>query len=256
MTLIRNQTSRLIGGLTTKLIDIPGILTNPITAGRALQVASKQDGKTESQLVTVDGGNNLSSWLDYSGNGRDIPQGTGSKQPVYTLNAFNTHPGIVFDGDDFLRNISFPNFSTITMFVVAELDAGDARQSLVEVSRGTSNTGALFLIFDGDTFFRINGIGNDVGFTDPLPSKHIFTGTGDGTNIKLYADGVLKGTDTIATLAGTQNQLDVGDLASGGEFPLIGTIAEIIIYDRALSDPEREAVEQYLSPKWTVPLLI
>jgi hypothetical protein len=39
---------------------------------------------------------------------------------------------------------------------------------------------------------------------------------------------------------------------SGGGFALVGDICEIIIYNSALSDTDRAAVESYLMSKWGI----
>lgn len=68
-----------------------------------------------------------------------------------------------------------------------------------------------------------------------------------------YVDGVLKATTPSSNRASTAINNTIGRTAPG-EF-LIGSIGEIIIYDRALSTEERKSVENYLSKKWSIKLL-
>ena len=78
-----------------------------------------------------------------------------------------------------------------------------------------------------------------------------FDGTAGGAPMELWVDGASVDTDTSAGgLASSSTTLTVGSqLPSGGRL-LDGAIAEIIIYDAALSGTDRATVEAYLSSKW------
>ena len=74
-----------------------------------------------------------------------------------------------------------------------------------------------------------------------------------GTLQSISVNGATPTTNLSATSSATIDDFFIGTAGSGG-FPLIGSIAEIIIYDRNLSAAEIAAVNQYLADKWGVTL--
>lgn len=251
-------TKRFIPPLQRSLIKrLTRILENPVTSGLVFQVAAFQAGMTKNQLVDVNVSEEVASLNDYSGNDKDVTAVITILKPIYTLNAFNGNPAIRFNGLNLLRNTSFFDFSTITIFVVGEFDSPDFSQAMVDVSNGVlTNTGASIFYETDATKFRINdGVFKNAELTESLPAKHIFTGIVDGTNSKLYVDGDLKQTTLAGTLVETLTCLDIGILRAVPSFALIGLLGEVIIYNRALSNSERIAVLNYLSAKWGVALV-
>ena len=53
----------------------------------------------------------------------------------------------------------------------------------------------------------------------------------------------------------TLSEIYIGVLSTSSNYFLIGTIGEVIVYDRALSTFEREQIEEYLSQKWKIDLI-
>ncbi len=70
---------------------------------------------------------------------------------------------------------------------------------------------------------------------------HFVVGTYDGTtstgNQKIYVDGVLKNTGDSSIVVGTSYNVRVG-LTSFAQYPFNGTIDEVIIYNRSLTETE------------------
>ena len=80
-------------------------------------------------------------------------------------------------------------------------------------------------------------------------------GVNDVSNQLIYENGVLKtntgssGSYSGAALIADTPELNVGS-GFGGVNSWEGDIAEVVIYNRLLSDHEREEVEAYLAQKW------
>ena len=82
-------------------------------------------------------------------------------------------------------------------------------------------------------------------------------GVNDVSNQLIYENGVLKtktdkhsvGNASGAALIADTPELNVGS-GYGGVNKWEGDIAEVVIYNRLLSDHEREEVEAYLAQKW------
>ena len=94
------------------------------------------------------------------------------------------------------------------------------------------------------TYTRPRMIGNAPSLTTAIKN---------GTNEFLYVNGglVLSQSGKLATITGVQ---DTGNLGLGynNDTYFAGDIAEVLVYNRALSDPERQQVEQYLLDKYGI----
>ncbi len=204
-------------------------------------------------------GSIVNVWKTINGTAGDVIQLTQTNKPQYQVDALNGLPAIVFDGtNDFLQNLSFPNISTVTMFVVGKYNTTPTNQGMVDISTFITNTGAQLHYEAGiKSHFRIkDSVGlKDATLAESLPIKHIFTGVADGTDIKYFVDGDLKQTTLAGTISETVTNLDIGRLSGINGFFLNGAIGEVIIYGRALSGSERQEVLDYLSPKWKIPLI-
>jgi hypothetical protein len=70
----------------------------------------------------------------------------------------------------------------------------------------------------------------------------------NGVNVKSISSSGRVGTKSNNTMGLTCSTSG----CSGGSEYLIGSIAELIIYDRALLSNERKSIETYLSKKWSI----
>jgi hypothetical protein len=188
----------------------------------------------------AESGGSLASWVDKSGQANHATQPTSSKQPQQVANQLNGNPVVRFDGSDDM--MSFPELSDIrTVFWVVEEDAG------------TSDT--RFLLGHSSSYEFHRGL-------DSSPST-IWNSTYASSSIKngtTRLDGnVVNGTTTewpqgdyhrlslVTTGNVHANQL-TQDRNYGRSWD--GGIAELIVYNTALSDADRLAVADYLQTKW------
>jgi concanavalin A-like lectin/glucanase superfamily protein len=207
-------------------------------------------------LVLADG-DPVATWIDSSGNGRDVTQGTAASKPTYQTGELNGLPVVRYDGvDDYLENTSFPNAADeYTVFVVAKLDATDAAQAILgDLSDAPGDVDWYFFNDGGTTYWRVQdsaGQKEDTYATDLRGAFHIYVGLVDGSTSFLYTDGVER--DTVAYSspnAITSSILRLGQIRVSTGYSLTGDQAEVIIYSRALSTSEREQVEAYLQDKY------
>jgi len=221
--------------------------------------------------LNLNDGDAVSLWSDLSGHGHDFTQSTVSQQPDFVASDsdYNNQPLVHFDGDDALNTAfsSTLNPNNMTVFVVATVDADDGNYHGI-IDNYTSNTGWLL-------YARMTGSNNYWQWR---------TGTGSGqTTISASSDTVVPNTPSIVTLkmegsdgAGggstTQTLFVNGNseatsnavftkktntsatpiLGDVGSFELTGQMAEVIFYNRALTDFEQKQVESYLSEKYTI----
>jgi len=122
---------------------------------------------------------------------------------------------------------------------------GDNRLNLY--SRTVSDE-LIFTVGDGTNY-----VGATIPFSDPdfdwTKWNHL-VGTYDGTNTKIYLNGVLKNTKTFSgNINTTGKALSIGNRAEPKDLPFNGTIDEVRIYNRALSAEEIRAHYQASAPR-------
>jgi hypothetical protein len=206
----------------------------------------------DSETITLNG-STVSQWNDKSGNGYNVSQGTASNQPTYTASALNSKNVVRFDGNDELTNGSATvvgGSTNRTVFVVLNSTAGTIAYG-VTLGDSTS-TGQSFGV-SRELAVRVNS-GNRVWSTAVDATHAIVTIVLDGTSttdLSAWKNGSSlttssTGTQTINTATG----IIVGNGPSGGN--LNGDVAEIIVYNSALSTSDRQSVESYLSTKWGI----
>ncbi len=84
----------------------------------------------------------------------------------------------------------------------------------------------------------------------------LFSERKDGIH-DLFGDGVTLARNTVSTDVTSTNAIGIGGIYTGlvGD-NFGGDIAEVIIYDRALTDEEQSLVEEYLSEKYDIPISV
>lgn len=198
----------------------------------------------------------VSSWTDLSTNADHAVQATGSKQPVFKTGIVGGYPVVRFITDDVLEfsEIFDSSGSNGTIFVVGKMRTSGAtlgtflstRQSAVANGwgfRGSSTSSTLYF----HTSFSPN---ITLTHTDQFNLLEIKR---SGLSITSYVNGSASGSGTISgfTTSG-YNKTSIGAENSGTSSFLDGDIAEIIIYNTALSDADRGNVETYLLNKYGI----
>jgi hypothetical protein len=181
----------------------------------------------------------LNRWKDKSGNANDAVQNDSAKQPSVVSAELNGKSVVTFDGTD--DNLSFSEIADIkTVFWILKEKNQTSDGSNLHFLLGDSSkydfhrgSGTLW-----DSTYVADGIKNGVTRVDRADF--------DGLNTDIPADKyvmvtLLASEDLTATKI-TKDR-DFGRSWDGG-------IAEIIIYNQALSDTDRDSVETYLYNKW------
>jgi hypothetical protein len=217
--------------------------------------------------VTASGGA-VSQWADQSGQDRHAIQTVSASYPQLVANVLNGKPALAFDGlNDFLTfNLPLNGLTGMTMVLVSSNTisrTGDSNgvawaplfwnetagwgtvhlspfQSLVKFRFGTTQPNNL------PAYTRPASAGSSFGTAMAIKNGAIET---------LYLDGslALTATGKLPTLAGIRDTGNVGRGYNDNTY-FGGRIAEILVYDRALTDSERQAVDQYLRTKYFPPV--
>lgn len=219
----------------------------------------------------------VSSWTDSSGLGNHATQGTGGAQPTYKTNIQNGLPVIRFDGAGDWLEVSDTSIiggnSGISVFIVFKQAVNNVTKALL--TKWDYQTEGCFMATTylgtiGQIEMFVANATNDAGgnnqyTTDIYPTDDysvnfytisiVYDGTqAAGDKIKFYLDGALKSSNTNGTvpasLTSANSTLKVGRAGGVIDWFFNGDIGEVVLYDSALSNPDRTAVEDYLTTKW------
>ncbi|MCA9065916.1 MAG: LamG domain-containing protein, partial [Planctomycetaceae bacterium] len=226
-------------------VDEAMLLTRALTATDVASLYASQSRDTDTFVDTP-----IASYKA-EGNGNDFQsthEGTASGGVTYTPGI--TGQGFEFDGTG---KISIPDSAVFNAGAALSVSAwvnpdaiGTSREIVAQWNANTGQRGFLMRInATGNAEFFISRTGG-VDYTSAVSSvaltaNHwsLLTGTYDGTNIRIYVDGVLRGTTAYAgTMFNSTDPVLIGDSNSNSKNPFDGTIDEVAIYNRVLSAAE------------------
>jgi len=207
----------------------------------------------------------VSLWADASGNGDNATQVTGSRMPLYVTNAMHGLPVVRFNSANqsylaFPRTVS-GDFTIICVFQSAQ---GSGSGTLYYQGAGLVNGEVSGVVNDFGSCLFANGsicagtgnpdvaVTSGTGFNNGQPHIFTFTRKRSTGTIVLYVDGAPVGTNSGSTASLTApSQLVLGVQQTLNNY-LTGDIAEVKIYNAALSDADRVADESSLQCKYTL----
>jgi hypothetical protein len=189
--------------------------------------------------VVVSGGL-VSAWADQSGAGNHLVQATPSNQPLFVEGAANGRPVVRFDGQGDVLSFAARLTAIRTVFWVVRADPA-------------STTNYRFLLGDASAYDFCSGSTSAIWHSTST-SASIRTGetrlngtlvNGTTTNRPTSMAAI-----SVITTATVTADAFSRDRSYGRSW--WGDLAELIIYDRPLSDSERQAVEGYLAEKYAL----
>src|SRR3989344_6146043 len=210
----------------------------------------------------LDDGGGLTADVSGHGNDATLTNGPtfdiGNKAPIV-----GNVSSILFDGtNDFL---DVPHDSeldvdeaTVSAWIYMASDISAGTKNIVR--KGHFSNRVFGLDIDGGTkkirgFVVLGATGGAANIVNgstalSVAAWHYVAMTYDGTNVRVYVDGVLDGTSAVASGTISDNTLSVRiggqPLADpGGALAFKGNIDEVRIYDRELTLPEIEALHDY-----------
>jgi hypothetical protein len=227
---------------------------NPVVATPA-EISSLIAWYRPEELSGYAEGGLLAQWNDASGNGNHILNATASAQPVVRKSTLNGLDVVQFVSADQLATAAITGIggaNSLTLISVFKRVDGDA--SIVFGLSGTSES-TIYAIGSGSSGDPcIHGDGVLVsGPTLDLTAYKIGCVIRSGNSSLLYKNNGLfnSGTESRTTIA---NILRMGRKFSTSGYYWHGYIAEAIMYNKALSTDERNAVHEYLSNKYGITL--
>lgn len=228
-----------------------------------LSIAGLQLWLKADAIVGLNDGDPVGTWSDSSEQGNDATQATASKKPTYKVNIQNGLPSVRFDGTDDYFDISgsMSWVQTFTLFIVAQKTRANDEYGTVlghnndyhhvEFYGNGSGTIRWFTnkVSSGGHFL----ISPTISFSQfcllSLQQTHI---SGYVVDKSMWING-----ENVANASGVDGasaELDhMGAQYLGYTQEYFGgDIAEILVFDSALSVGNRQAVENFLNAKWAV----
>jgi len=247
---------------------VPAILLLAGTAGSFAQTLTITNGL---QLwlradagVTTNAGGGVTQWLDQSTNANNAVQPTDIAAPVLVNGALNSRPVLRFDGgDDFLDVADAASLSgtgDVASFFVVRFETFGGRYNAVW-AKTVNNLPAPTDIYtqpgSGElTVFRGDGTLNNLTPVSSAPLRenaYLVLGFDvSGSTLTHYVNNQPNGSGVVTlNTADGNTPLKIGTRGDGFT-RLRGDLAELLIFDRALSASERTNVFTYLQTKYNL----
>ena len=218
--------------------------------------------------ITVGDGNPIETWTTNNNEYLYVTQPIADCRPILVNNVLNGKPVVRFDGvDDYLDGGDILNIGSegATFFVIAKSNVSNAAYISKSLYGNQPNRYAIEYDAqwsEGFLFLHHDNVTNNSIETEknPFGNNEMITVTVNNANKTnaLFINGFLIDSKAISGLAmsspfnfligGYNNTL--GFTPPQDEYYLDGDIAEIIIYDRPLSQLERQEIENYLRLKY------
>jgi hypothetical protein len=263
------QTSSPTPTTTTTLTPTPSSTPTGFTPSSISELRTWYDANDATTITKRTGTDFIEIWNDKSGNGYNLTQTTASSQPLYTggtsVSSWSGNSYIYFDGGDYLSRTTGTSFSDsgFTYFYVALVDNSELDGLIFNYTDQAPpvNVGKYRAYQSGGGINRIlvNGGDNNVlryDWTTPstVGGKNGYQyGWVSGTTLGSLSGSVNNLVDVIIESAGTipdvVTAISVGS-NNDGAAPIIGYVAEIIVYGKVLTTTEKDNVETYLKNKW------
>lgn len=190
-------------------------------------------------------GTGVSSWLDRSGNGRTLSQGTGSKQPAFGSTGPNGLPGLTFDGvDDLLATGSFTLNQPETVYMIVKQVTWTNDDYFVD---GNTNNGLV--IYQDTATPRINQYAGAVGGTN----SNLAVNTWGVVCAVFNNASSLSRVNNTSDVTGTVGTNNAGGVVAGADGPAGANnkhsniiLSELLVYSAAHNSTQRSTVVNYL----------
>ena len=202
----------------------------------------------------------LCQWRDKSGNENHATQKKDEFAPVYSRSTVNGKAAVCFDGvNDFMDVLDDTSLDieNTTIFLVVKVISADNAGDPYPLTKMPISKGYRFAIGEDNTpLFRITRKSKmwTARSTDVVSDEfEIWSGRFDGNALEFYTNSNLKNSIGIpGSIDKTDGNLRIGGAEDNGRNSFNGYIAEILIYNSAISPFQREQVEQYLGSKYNI----
>ena len=200
------------------------------------------------------------AWADQSGNGNNANSNDFVSKPLFSSSSINSKPAVLFrDGSWMVTPAnSIGSDGNITIFVALRNNVEEESTKFL-IKKGDSaayeNEVWAISLVEGFGFVDINEEAWSFSQYTLPASTSILTAISSGGESSVFRNGTSVGDpSTTAGVSPNSSSQSIGIGASnnGSYGGIDADIAEIIIYSRTLTTPERQEVEAYLNSKYQI----
>ena len=189
-------------------------------------------------------GSSVTNWLDKSGNGYDLTQGTGANQP--STSTINGLDAISFDGNDFVNRTGIS--PALDPLVIVSVYTIDVYVNIGTLFCGEFDNHAIRLRTDSPLQWRDAGLNAD-GNDFPYLTGNVWQNGTDSNLITGLGDAMLGSWKKGTLLPVTIGQLHIGGTINFLSRCMNGRVGEMVLLP-VDDDVTRQKVEGYLAWKW------
>jgi len=266
--------------------DVPNYIFEPDhLGGLDLWLDAGSEVYSDAGTTLATNGDSVQEWHNQAGASLDASQTTGAAQPTYNTGGPNGKPYLSFDGGDYLDVGAVSDFVYMhdtggTVFIVVQPGTSsnpDALYGIIGNNASTAGNIGFSLDYDdrsaiprnnrikhfvsagGGTSVASNVSADDV--VTPNSNYNVITLVSDPDNgtaadrSSIYIDsGAAIANNSTSDASSSSNASNVLQIGANGNntWPMVGGIAEVLIYDTPLSNSDRALVENYLSNKYNI----
>lgn len=187
-------------------------------------------------------GETVQQWSDLSGTNNHMTQATVGIRPQYVSNAINGKPALFFNNAPWMQSTA--SLTSWTIFAVVNHTDGASFTNFRRFIDGNDGLG-----------FSIFGVSGTTVYNSQLDYPRNINSANFRVNGAITLSAApLSNYKIISAIESTSTSSFIwyGTYQASGAQSHLGNIAEIIIYNTALSTADRQAVEQYLSNRYGI----
>ncbi|MCX6522601.1 MAG: fibronectin type III domain-containing protein [Actinobacteria bacterium] len=254
-----NATGTGPASVPTTVVPRPALLTS--SSARFWVDGADIDGDGRPETVVDETGSStgaVQTWVDKSGRANHTSAPSVATRPTAATQTMNGWPVITFNGANILQGTPAANPYGITgdrtMFVVTRRRSGAPSRLVDRVPEDwplfnlTANN-TLEVRDDANGQYQ-SSIGSN---TSVANVGYVITTSRSGTALGISSNGAVTGSSSI-TGAQTMRTMTLGRHGAYGGTADVD-IAEVALFDRALTTAERRQIEEYLRRKWGLQLV-
>lgn len=227
--------------------------------------------------ATADG-DPVGYWADKSGNARDAVQASGTNKPTLKLGVKNSRNTLLFDGTNDSLSVSgsasslkFLHSADSTVFAVFKYNTLNGGAIIDSMAGTTAKTGVYVYATTTGKWQTLLGNSSSAANTSPvfnesansyIPTDFVlgsFTNRPTNATASLRSYGYKNGGNSfnnnaatgVASTASSSHDLTIGCFF-GGSGSINGYLCELIVYNSALTDSDKNIVDTYLNSKWSI----